>query len=60
MKVIILKYTSAKGERLEPSDKPIEVDEKVGIDLINAQKAILAENAPTPEPKPKKKKAKKD
>jgi hypothetical protein len=58
MKIIVTSNTFAKGEFLEASDKPIEVDDKVGVDLIAAQKAVSADDAPAPAPKKKAKKKK--
>ena len=58
MKIVVIKNTFANGEPLAESDKPIEVDDKVGVDLIAAQKAIPAKDAPAPAPKKKAKKAK--
>ncbi len=58
MKIIVTSNTFAKGEFLEASDKPIEVDDKVGVDLIAAQKAVSADDAPAPTPKKKAKKKK--
>tara|TARA_R110000824_G_scaffold103964_2_gene246816 strand:- start:8909 stop:9103 length:195 start_codon:yes stop_codon:yes gene_type:complete len=58
MKIIVINNTFAKGEFLEASDKPVEVDDKVGVDLIAAQKAIPAKDAPASTPKKKAKKAK--
>tara|TARA_R100000152_G_C6640141_1_gene84983 strand:+ start:120 stop:320 length:201 start_codon:yes stop_codon:yes gene_type:complete len=55
MKIVVIKDTFANGEPLAASDKPIEVDDKVGVDLIAAQKAIPAKDAPAPAPAPKKK-----
>ncbi len=58
MKIIVTSNTFAKGEFLEASDKSIEVDDKVGVDLIAAQKAVSADDAPAPAPKKKAKKKK--
>ena len=58
MKIIVTSNTFAKGEFLEASDKHIEVDDKVGVDLIAAQKAVSADDAPAPTPKKKAKKKK--
>jgi len=58
MKIVIIKQTSSGREIFEASDKPIEVDDKIGVDLIAAQKAISADDAPAPAPKKKAKKKK--
>ena len=58
MKIVVIKNTFANGEPLTASDKPIEVDDKVGVDLIAAQKAIPAKDAPAPAPTKKAKRAK--
>lgn len=58
MKIVVIKNTFANGEPLAASDKPIEVNDKVGVDLIAGQKAIPAKDAPAPAPKKKAKKAK--
>lgn len=57
MKIVVIKNTFANGEPLAASDKPIEVDDKVGVDLIAGQKAIPAKDAPAPKKKAKKAKA---
>ena len=58
MKIIVTSNTFAKGEFLEASDKPVEVDDKTAIALIAGQKAISADDAPAPAPKKKAKKKK--
>lgn len=39
MKIIIIRTTFAGGELFEASKKPVEVDDKIGLELIKLKRA---------------------
>lgn len=45
MKIIITRTTFAAGELVEASKKPVEVPDKLALELIKLRKAVKAQKA---------------